>query len=91
MSKLPARPAEIVDHLLLRDPSLRRLSEEIHRQEVRLKAAGEAACFELYLVLEDVANERLLALVERVWALACSRARRRAQRDGGGASHRRPS
>jgi hypothetical protein len=79
MRKLPARPAEIVDHLLLHDPSLRRLSEEIHWQEVRLKAVGGASWFQLYLVLEDVANERLLALVERVWAIACSRARRRAR------------
>jgi hypothetical protein len=76
MPKLPARPAEIVDHLLLRDPSLRRLSEEIHRQEVRLRSAGGASCFRVYLVLEDIANERLLALVERVWAIACSRSRR---------------
>jgi hypothetical protein len=79
MPKLPARPAEIVDQLLLRDPSLRRLSEEIHRQEVRLRAAGRASGFQVYLVLEDVANERLLALVERVWAIACSRTRRRAR------------
>jgi hypothetical protein len=79
MPKLPARPAEIVDHLLLRDPSLRRLSEEIHRQEVRLRAADRASCFHVYLVLEDLTNERLLALVERVWTIACSRARRRAR------------
>ena len=82
MARLPGNPVDLMDHLLVRDPVLQRLSKRLQRQQACLKRAVGLEHFRLYLLIEDTVNERCFALVERVWrrARAFERGRRRARR-----------
>lgn len=73
MTKPPLTANALADHLLATDPHLRALAEELWRGQRRLRRVVGSEAFRLYLRIEEVANERLLALVERVWAMARTR------------------
>jgi hypothetical protein len=77
MSSLPESATDLADHLLATDPYLTTLAERLWREQRRLKRAVGAEAFRVYLRIEETANERLLALVERVWAIARAQERRR--------------
>ena len=70
MARLPSTAAALADHLLATDPYLCALAEELGRWQRRLRRAAGLEAFRVYLRMEELTNERLLALVERVWALA---------------------
>ena len=55
---------------MLFDPCLRALADELWRGQRRLKRAARSEVFQLYLRIEEVENQRLIALAERVWAVA---------------------
>lgn len=77
MTKLPGSATDLADYLLATDPYLAALTERLWRQQRRLKRATGSDAFRVYLRIEEITNERLLALVERVWAVARSHDRRR--------------
>ena len=91
MPNLPGSATDLADHLLATDPYLATLAERLWREQRRLKRAVGGEAFRVYLRIEELTNERLLALVERVWAIARAQERRRhraqARRGGVGASN----
>lgn len=70
MTRLATPATDLADHLLATDPYLRALSDELWRGQRRLKRAAGPEAFRLYLRIEEVANELLLGLAERLWAAA---------------------
>jgi hypothetical protein len=77
MPNLPRSATDLADHLLATDPYLAMLAERLSREQRRLKRAVGDEAFRVYLRIEEITNERLLALVERVWAIARAQERRR--------------
>lgn len=63
-------PSELADLLMANDPRIRRLGKRIAKQQDRLKAAITAKQFRIYLRIEEMVNERMVAIIERVWAAA---------------------
>jgi hypothetical protein len=70
MDRLPSTAADVADHLLATDPYLCALTDELWRWQRRLRRAAGLEAFRAYLRVEELTNERLFALVERIWALA---------------------
>jgi len=70
MPNLPGSATDLADHLLATDPYLATLAERLWREQRRLKRAVGGEAFRVYLRIEELTNERLIALVERVWAIA---------------------
>jgi hypothetical protein len=77
MTRLPGAASELADHLLATDPYLRALADELWRGQRRLRRSAGLEAYRLYLRIEEVANERLLALVGLVWAFAQAHERSR--------------
>jgi hypothetical protein len=74
---LPGSATDLADHLLATDPYLATLAERLWREQRRLKRAVGSEAFRVYLRIEEITNERLLALAERVGAIARAQERRR--------------
>jgi hypothetical protein len=77
MPNLPGSVTDIADHLLATDPYLATLAERLWREQRRLKRAVGSEAYRVYLRIEEITNERLLALAERMWAVARAQERRR--------------
>lgn len=63
-------PSELVDLLMAKDPRVRKLGKRIAKQRDRLKAVITPKQFRSYLRIEELVNERMVAIIERVWTAA---------------------
>ncbi|HEY6728671.1 MAG TPA: hypothetical protein VI197_31885 [Polyangiaceae bacterium] len=63
-------PSELTDLLIANDPRIRKLGKRIAKQQDRLRAAITPKHFRIYLRIEEMVNERMVAIIERVWAAA---------------------
>ena len=82
---VPRNAGRLMDQLLETDSTLRSLSRKLHLRQDRLKRAVSPHDYRLYLVIEELLNERCFELVSRVWALARNPAPQ------GGSGLKRPS
>lgn len=76
MSTWPTQPSDLGDQLLRTDPVLQALTRALRRRQQRLKKSVRIEQYRLYLLIEETTNARQLELIERVYAIARSRARR---------------
>lgn len=60
-------PSELTDHMIANHPHLCRLGKRIAKQQDRLRAAITRKQFRIYLRIEEMVNERMVAIIERVW------------------------
>lgn len=67
--------SELTDDLMANDPRIRKLGNRIAKHQDRLKAAITPKQFRIYLRIEEMVNERMVAIIERVWATAERRGR----------------
>ena len=63
-------PAKLTDYLMANDPCIRKLGKRIAKQQDRLKAAITPKQFRIYLRIEEMVNERMVAIIQRAWAAA---------------------